>query len=215
MACLAIAVSLLAGCAGAQVEPAATPTPPSPTPTETPTPVPPPATPLARLDGKRALFVIYDRFQEDELGIPRAILENLGVVVTVGSVTTDGVKGHRGAEVQPDVLLGDARGGDYDAIIFVGGSGYDVDDPEAQRIAQEAVAGEKVVAAICIAPITLARAGVVEGKRMTVAMHPHELEEAGAIYTGAGFEHDGLIITANSPGGARRVGEAVATALAE
>ena len=147
--------------------------------------------------------------------MPRAILEGLGVVVTVGSVTTDAVKGHRGAEVQPDVLLCDARGGDYDAIIFVGGSGYDVDDPEAQRIAQEAVAEEKVVAAICIAPITLARADVVEGKRMTVAMHPHELEEAGAIYTGAGFEHDGLIITANSPGGARRVGEAVASALAE
>jgi protease I len=117
--------------------------------------------------------------------------------------------------VQPDLLLGDAHGGDYDAIVFVGGSGYDVDDSEAQRIAQEAVAEGKVVAAICIAPITLARAGVVEGKRMTVAMHPYELEEAGAIYTGAGFEQDGLIITSNSPGGARRVGEAVATALAE
>jgi protease I len=215
MACLGLAVLLLAGCAGSQVEATATPTPLPPTPTATPTAVPPPSTGLARLDGKRALFVIYDRFHEDELGVPRAILENLGVVVAVGSVTTDAVKGHRGAEVQPDVLLGDARAGDYDAIIFVGGSGYDVDDPEAQRIAQEAVAEGKVVAAICIAPITLARAGVVEGKRVTVAMHPHELEEAGAIYTGAGFEHDGLIITANSPGGARRVGEAVATALGE
>ena len=171
---------------------------------------------MERLDGKRALFVIYDRFEEDEYGIPRAILEDLGVVVIVASLSSDVVKGYDGSiEVQPDVLLGDARGGDYDAIVFVGGMGYEVDDPEAQRIAREAVAAGKVVAAICIAPITLARAGVVEGKRMTVAMFPQELEKAGAIYTGAGFEHDGLIITANSPGGSRRVGEAIATVLGE
>ena len=114
---------------------------------------------MTRLDGKRALFVIYERFEENEYGIPRTILEDLGVVVTVGSLSSDVVKGHKGTEVQPDVLLGDVRGGDYDAIVFVGGYRYKVDDPEAQRIAQEAVAEGKVVAAICIAPITLAKAG--------------------------------------------------------
>jgi len=170
---------------------------------------------MKRLDGKRALFVIYNRFHEDEYGIPRAILEDLGVVVIVASPSSDVVKGLDGNEVQPDVPLGDVRGDDYDAILFVGGTGYQVDDPEAHRIAREAAAAGKVVAAICIAPITLARAGVVEGKRMTVAMHPHELEEAGAIYTAAGFERDGLIITANSPAGSRQVGEAIAAALGE
>ena len=172
---------------------------------------------MKRLDGKRALFVIYDRFQEDEYGIPRAILGDLGAIVTVATLSSDVVKGHRGTEVQPDVLLGDVRGGEYDAIVFVGGWYYPVDDPEAQRIAREAVTEGKVVAATCIAAWTLANAGVVEGKRVTAAARElaRELEKAGAIVTGAGVEHDGLIITASGPGDSRAFGEAIAAALGE
>jgi putative intracellular protease/amidase len=63
------------------------------------------STPLARLDGKRALFVIYNRFEEDEYGIPRAILEQLGVAVTVASSSLEIRTGTRGAKVQPDLLV--------------------------------------------------------------------------------------------------------------
>jgi protease I len=108
------------------------------------------------------------------------------------------------------------RAGDYDAIVFVGGSGYKVDDPEGQRIAQEAVAEGKVVAAICVAPISLAKAGVVEGKRVTASTQWNVLEKAGAtVVTDGSVVRDGLIITANGPGGARKFGEAIAAALRE
>jgi protease I len=170
---------------------------------------------MARLDGRRALFVIYARFEDNEYGIPRAILEDLGVVVTVGSLTTDVMRGLEGTEVQPDAHLADVRGGDYDAVICVGGMGYQPDDPEGQRIAREAVAEGKVVAAICLGPLTLSRAGVLEGKRVTTAKEPDELEQAGAIVTFAGLERDGNIITANGPGSARRFGETIAIAMAE
>jgi protease I len=171
---------------------------------------------MIRPDAKRALFVIYARFEETEYGIPRAILEDQEVAVTVASLSSDVVKGDKGAEVQPDVVLGDVRAGDYDAIVFVGGSGYKVDDPEGQRIAQEAVAEGKVVAAICIAPITLAKAGVVEGKRVTASTQWNVLEKAGAtVVTDGSVVRDGLIITANGPGGARKFGEAIAAALRE
>jgi protease I len=112
-------------------------------------------------------------------------------------------------------VLADVHGADYDAVIFVGGRGYQLDDPEGQRIAREAVAEGRVVAAICIAPLTLARAGVVEGKRVTTAVEPDVMEAAGATVTFAGVERDGNIITANSPGGARRFGEMIAVALGE
>ncbi len=52
---------------GLQVEPLATPTP-----------VPPVPTPMARIDGQRALFVIPDRFSVVEYRLPRTILEELG-----------------------------------------------------------------------------------------------------------------------------------------
>jgi len=205
MACLGLVALLLVGCSGVQVAPTATPTRTLPTPT-----------PMTSPDAKRAVFVIYARFQETEYSIPRAVLEDQGIAVIVASSSSDVVKGHEGAEVQPDVLLGDVRAADYDAIVFVGGSGYEVDDPAGQRIAREAVAGGKVVAAICIAPITLAKADVVEGKRVTAAMQWNVLEEAGAIVvTDTSVVRDGLIITANGPGGAREFGEAIAAALGE
>ena len=221
---LTLTVLLLVGCGGTQVEPTATPIPipATRTPTAraaappTPAPVSLASTPLTKLNGKRALFVIYNRFQEDEYGIPRAILEQLGVTVTVASSTLDVRTGQEGAKVQPDLRFGNVYGGDYDAIVFVGGMQYDIGNLETQRIAREAVAEGKVVAAICIAPITLARAGLVEGKRVTAATRWHELEAAGAtVNTGASVERDGLIITADGPGRSREFGETIAAALGE
>ena len=76
--CLGLVALSLAGCAGAQVEPTTTPASVSPTAIETltpfpptPTPIPPTPTPAMRLDGKRVLFVIYERFQESEYSVPR------------------------------------------------------------------------------------------------------------------------------------------------
>lgn len=204
MICLSLVVLLLAGCGGVQAEPTAVPTPVPPTP------------PLA-IGATRALLVIYPRFNEDEYNIPRAVLEDAGVVVTVAAPSLDLVKGKdKQTEVLPDLRLADARGSDYDAIVFAGGMGVDVDDPEAHRIAQEAVAEAKVVAAICIAPIILAKAGVVEGKRATAATYWNTLEKAGAVVVTSGHVvRDGLLITANSPGGAREFGETIVTALEE
>jgi protease I len=171
--------------------------------------------PLTRLDGKRVLFVVYNWYEDDEYGIPRAILEDLGVAVTVASMTTDVLEGMHGGEVQPDALLADVNGGDYDAVIFPGGAGYQVGDPEGQRIAREAVAEGKVVAAICVAPLTLARAGVLEGRRVTTVRSAEVMEEAGAIVTSADVERDVDIITAKGPDSARLFGETIAAAIGE
>jgi protease I len=161
------------------------------------------------------LFVIYDWYEDNEYGTPRAILEELGVAITVASLTTDEMRGIHGTTVRPDALLSDLHGGDFDAVIFVGGTGYRISDLEGQRIAREAAVANKVVAGICLGPVTLARAGVVEGKRMTTARMPDALEEAGAIVTSAKVERDGNIITSDGPDGSRLFGETIAVAIAE
>lgn len=203
--CLGLVLLLLMGCGALGAEPTAAPTPVRPTPTS-----------MARLDGQRALFVAYVHFEPDEYAIPRDILEDLGVITDFASIGLDPVVGNRGVEVQPDLLLSDVDGSDYDAIIFLGGRLYRSNDPEAQRITHEALAEGHVVAAICFAPITLARAGVIRGKRVTAGyLNPRFLEEAGGIFTNAPVERDGLIITANGPDAARAFGEEIAAALAE
>jgi hypothetical protein len=158
-------------------------------------------TPLARLDGKCALFIVPDRFSDVEYRIPRRILEELGVVVTVASWSSEAVMGSAGHEVQPEVQLGDVHGGDYDALVFVGGQGVKPTAPETQRLVQEAVAADRVVAAICAARAILTIAGlrVQEGGR------------AEKVYV----ERSGRIVEASGPGESRGFGAAIAAALGE
>jgi protease I len=203
---LTLAVLLLAGCGGALAGLTATSTPVPPT--ATPTPVPP-------LGNKQVLLVIQERFNESEYGRPRAMLEKKGAVVTL---SLDVVKSYTGGKrVRPDVLLSDVRAADYDAIVFVGGYPYDPDVPEMHRVAQEAIAEGKLAAAICNGVITLAKAGVLEDKRVTALTDQptSELEETGAILTDAPVERDGLIITGNGPEASSRFGEAIIAALEE
>jgi len=90
------------------------------------------------------------------------------------------------------------------------------DDPVAHAVAQEAVAQGKVLAAICIAPTTLAKAGVLQGKKATVfSSEAEELKACGANYTGTSVERDGLIITADGPKAAVEFAEEITRALGE
>jgi transcriptional regulator GlxA family with amidase domain len=186
--CLGFIAALLAGCGGMQVNP-----------TATTSPLPPIPTPMTRLDGQRVLFVVYDHFSQSEFDIPCAILEDLGVVITIASSSTDTLIGSGGSEVQADLLLSEVHGTDYDAIVFVGGQGVEAGTPEAHRIAQEAAAEGSVVAAICSAQAILARAGLAEGKGVPTSS----------------VERNDLIIRAYGPAQSREFGEAIAAAMGE
>ena len=171
------------------------------------------------LQGKSILMIIAHRdFRDEEYQEPRRIFEARGATISVASSSLDVAKGALGTQVKPALLLKDVAVGDYDAIVFVGGPGAQEywDDPVAHAVAQEAVAQGKVLAAICIAPATLAKAGVLKGKEATVfSSEREELKACGANYTGASVERDGLIITANGPRAAARFAEEIAKALEE
>jgi glyoxylase-like metal-dependent hydrolase (beta-lactamase superfamily II) len=81
-----------------------------------------------------------------------------------------------------DTVLADLHAGDHDAIVFVGGQGVKPTAPETQRVAQEAVAAGKAVAAICAAQGILTQAGLPEGKRPDGAY----VERGGRITTASG-----------------------------
>jgi protease I len=163
---------------------------------------------------KKALFIIAPvNFRDEEFLEPKAMLEKAGVKVTVASSKTGSAKGKFGATARVDILLTNASVSDYDAIVFIGGSGASVylDDPVAHHLAQEAFNQRKLLAAICIAPAILARAGVLKGKKATVfETDASELSAGGAQYTGALIEKDGLIITGSGPQAASQFGGALA-----
>ena len=169
------------------------------------------------ISGKKAVFLIAAKdFQDDEFSQPLEVLKGKGVAVTVASTTLSEATGMNGAKVTPNALLKDIKADDFDAVVFIGGSGamQYLDDPLAHKLAQEAVAKNKIVGAICIAPLILANAGVLSGKNATC--YPTEgekLKGSGVNYSAKPVEVEGNIITADGPKSAKDFGEELAKAL--
>ncbi|HEC33240.1 MAG TPA: DJ-1/PfpI family protein [Chloroflexi bacterium] len=192
----------------------------SPLPTESPLPTPEPPGGGDEGTGAVLLVIAPEDFRDEEYAEPRAVLEAAGYAVVVASLSLDVATGMLGMEVQPDLLLADVRVPDYDAIVFIGGNGATVywDAPEAYRVAQEAAEQGKGLAAICIAPVILARAGVLAGREATV-FDPDslcaELEAGGATCTGVPVQRDGRIVTARSPDVAGLFAETIVEVLQE
>lgn len=166
-----------------------------------------------KLTGMKIVMVIASRnYRDEELETPRKILESEGAKITLVCSSLETAKGMLSGTAKPDVLLKDVKVSDYNAVIFVGGSGATEywNNAVAHHLAKQAAEQDKVIAAICIAPVTLANAGLLKGKKATVfSSEAAQIKKAGAEYTGASVETDGRIITANGPDSAEEFGRAV------
>lgn len=169
------------------------------------------------LEGKKIVMIIaHQNFRDEEYREPRQIFDEAGAQVTVASSSLDSAQGMLGMKVKPDTLLDSIQAQDYDAVVFVGGMGATEywDNPKAHSLAQQAYETGKVVAAICLAPVTLANAGLLEDKKATVFQSAADnLKAKGAIYKGRAVEVVDNIITANGPAAAQEFGEAIAQLL--
>ena len=177
---------------------------------------------VAYCDGKDAYsgkvleIIASSNFRDEEFSIPKKVFEDAGLKVVVASSSKNPSTGILGAKVMPDVLMDEVNINDYDAIVFIGGPGAEEywDNPTAHKVAQDAVKKNKVLAAICIAPVTLANAGVLSNKKATVWFSEAKaLTRKGAHYTGSTVEADGNIITANGPSSAEEFAKAILKAI--
>ncbi len=174
---------------------------------------------MPSVKGKKAVMIIAsNNFRDEELLKPWEVLEKNGVTVTVASSSLKEATGMLGAKVKPNILFTSIAVADYDAVIFVGGSGASEywDNLTAHKIAADANSAKKIVGAICIAPVTLAKAGLLKNKKATTySSTVNDLKSAGANYTGADVERDGNIITASGPTAAQKFGETLVKALSQ
>lgn len=154
-------------------------------------------------------------FRDEEYFETRKILEDAGNKVTVANSTGQPSKSMFGKLVKPDKSFYDVNAKDFDAIIFVGGSGTSVyfNNQQALNLAKEFNKSGKIVAAICIAPSILANAGILDDKKAT--SFPSERDNINAVgtYTGKIIETDGKIITGSGPEAAKEFGKKIAEAL--
>ena len=166
---------------------------------------------------KSLIVIAFRNFQDMEYLVPKKILEDAGIETETISSKKGMAIGVFGETVLIDKTVSDIQIDDYDSLIFIGGGGclsY-LDNQDSYNIIKEAVEKNKVLAAICISPIILAKAGVLKGKKATVWNSPidqfpvKELGKNKAIYQEEAVVVDGEIVTARGPEAAELFGQAI------
>jgi len=174
-----------------------------------------------RLDGKSVLLVIpQTQFREEEVFEPKRILEKEGARVVVASTAARTCRGMKEGILESEVAIEDANGEDYQAVVLAGGSSVPAlfwKDKKLQELVSGMAEAGKIVAAISLSTVVLAKASLLEGRKATVYFLPEALEElkkGGATYVKDKVIVDENIIMAEGPQESGAFAKAVATALA-
>ena len=168
---------------------------------------------------KILMIAAPERFRDEEFFRPREVFEKNGYFITVGSTRPGIAKGVKGGEVKVDVLIDQVSADDFDAAVIAGGAGSKAflwDNPVLHKLLNEMSSKNKVIAAICISPVILAKAGLLKGKSAAVFDAPDAVEEmkkAGAALMSKDVVADKNIVTGNGPECSYEFGEAVVSLL--
>ena len=161
------------------------------------------------------LFIIAQQdFRDEELLDPKDIFEEEGYECTISSIEEGKAQGKLGAVVAVDIAVQDVDIERFDLLVLVGGPGAPglVEHKEVLDLLQNAKGKVKLIAAICISPLILAKAGLLKGKRATVFECKEgisALENGGAIYVKEDVVVDADIVTAAGPWTARDFAEKI------
>ncbi len=146
--------------------------------------------------------LLANGFEELEATALVDVLRRAGVSVTTLGVEGREVTGAHGLALRADALLSEARHRPWDMVILPGGmpgAATLKDNAAVQELLKAQNAAGKRLAAICAAPMALAKAGVLSGKRATC--YPGtEPELAGATLSEERVVHDGNVFTSRGPG---------------
>lgn len=164
-----------------------------------------------KLRGRRIAILATKGVEEVELTKPKRALENAGAKVDV-IAPQSGIKAGKikawdmtdwGDEIEVDVVLSNAKSGDYDALHLPGGvmnPDYLRLEPQAIEFVRSFLQEGKPIAAICHAPWTLIEADGVRGRKMTSwPSLKTDLKNAGAEWVDQEVVEDKGLVTSRKP----------------
>ncbi|MEW6748575.1 MAG: DJ-1/PfpI family protein [Candidatus Micrarchaeota archaeon] len=161
----------------------------------------------------KVLMIIAQKgYKEEELQVPKRIIEGAGHHVKVASLTRMKAVGTRGTEVQPDLAVSEANPDFFDCIVIVGGPGSPslAESKDVMDLLIAARKKDKQLAAICLGPMALAKSGALTDKKATVFPDRSAimlLRDSGAQYVQEPVVADTKVITADSPASAEEFGK--------
>ena len=168
---------------------------------------------------KRILMVLAKTdFRDEEYTEPRKVFEQAGFAVEVASTQRGACLGKNGLTTYADHDADQVVVEDYDAVVYIGGSGMSryLKEPAFLKIAQEAYGANKVLAAICVAPMILANAGLLAGRAATVTeSESSSFRQMKIKYKNSSVVNCDRIITAAGPAASTEFGEAIRNELLE
>ncbi len=152
---------------------------------------------------KRVLVPLASGFEEIEAITIVDVLRRAGVEVTLAGLTSGVLEGSRGIRVQPDTTLDRVDAAAFDAIVLPGGMGGATAMSEDERLLAMLRAHHgagRLTAAICAAPMVLARAGIVDELRVT--SHPSVRDRLGraVVVAEPRVLRAGHVLTSQGPG---------------
>jgi len=163
----------------------------------------------------KVLIPLATGFEEIEALSIVDILRRAEIEVVVAGLLPGPVSGAHNISVVPDATIESINSGVFDMIVLPGGQpGTDNlnADPRVHALLKEFAAKNKLIGAICAAPIVLAAAGVLNGKKATC--YPTYIDRlTGGIYENASVVSDGTIITSQGAGTAISFGLALVARL--
>jgi len=166
----------------------------------------------------RVLVPLAEGCEELEAVTIIDLLRRAGIDVVTAGLRPGIVKASRGTQLVPDAALDTVLRDDFDMIVLPGGM------PGAQHLKEDSriiallkrmAQQGKYTAAICAAPMALAEAGLLAGKRAT--SYPGFLDKIdipGMAYSKDAVVADGKVLTSRGPGTAMDFALALIEALA-
>ncbi len=149
---------------------------------------------------------LAEGFEEIEALTPVDVLRRAGIpikTVAIGPEKT--VLGSRKVPVVADILFGEVEPDGVDMIILPGGQpGADhlYESEELRRIVRFSFEKNRILAAICAAPLVLGRLGLLEGKKATCYPGYEDNLKGAEVFPEKAVVCDGKIVTARGPGAA-------------
>jgi protease I len=167
------------------------------------------------------MVIAPEDFRDEEFIAQADALQKAGIGFDVASTRRGGCTGMLGAKTTAALALDEVDPLPYDGIIIVGGSGsqsYLWDNRALGTLVRYFHEQGRIVAAICLAPVVLARAGILNGKKATCFGSPAAIgamKAGGAVLVDKAVVADMRIITANGPAAAPEFAKTVVRSLAE
>ncbi len=165
------------------------------------------------MNKKSILFILpSSQFNDTEFSVVKKTLEDNGIKIFIASDSNTLCISNTGRKVKADINFLNIHENNFAGIVFIGGNGARAywNNVLLQKAAVKFKTAGKIVAAICSAPVILAKAGILNG--ITAACYfedKNELIKLGIEYVEAPLVVRDNIITASEPSSSLSFAQAI------